>query len=189
MEPTTAHWHGALRVLKYLKGTRDLVLVLGDGPTLLEGYVDADYGGDLDHRFSTSGFVLSVFGGAVVWGSKKQGSVATSTVEAEFMAASLAVKEAIWLKGFLSEIGYSPWKVKMFCDNRGCIANLRNPVYSKYTKHIAIAFHFAREAIAKGQVDILYVPSGQNQADLLTKPLVKPLFVKHRNTFGLVKRV
>ncbi len=71
----------------------------------MEGYVDADFAGDLDSRFSTSGFVFFVYGGAVAWSSKKQKSVATSTVEAEFMASSAAIKEAAWLKSFLEEIG------------------------------------------------------------------------------------
>jgi hypothetical protein len=153
---------------------------------VLEGFVDADYAGDLDHRHSTTGFVLSVFGSTVVWGSKIQSSVATSTVEAEFMAASHAVKEANWLRGFLEEVGVAPWNVKLYCDNQGCIANLRNPLYSKYTKHIAVSFHYAREAIAKGQVDIQYVESAKNKADIMTKPLAKPLFQVHRQSIGLL---
>jgi hypothetical protein len=163
------------------------VLVLGGKGPVLEGYVDADYAGDIDSRRSTSGFVLSVFGSAVVWGSKKQHSVATSTVEAEFMATSLAIKELNWLRGFLEEIGTPPWSVKLYCDNQGCIANLKNPLYSKYTKHIAVCFHFAREAIAKGQVTLCYVESARNKADMLTKPLARPVFQLHRRAFGLVK--
>jgi hypothetical protein len=152
---------------------------------VLEGFVDAVYAGDLDHRYSTSGFALLVFGRAVAWGSKKQHSVATSIVEAEFKAASLAIKEANWLRGFLEEIGCAPWRVTLHCDNQGCIANLRNPLYSKYTKHIAVSFHFAREAIAKGQVDVVYVESARNVADIFTKPLGKPVFQAHRNTLGM----
>ena len=72
------------------------------------------------------------------------------------------------------------------CDNQGCIANLRNPLYSKYTKHIAESFHYAREAIAKGQVDIQYVESAKNKADIMTKPLAKPLFQVHRQSIGLL---
>jgi hypothetical protein len=185
--PTTAHWNEAIRVLKYLKGTRDLVLVLGGKDIELEGFVDADYGGDQDHRFSTTGYVIRVFGGAVVWGSKKQSAVATSTVEAEFMAASAAVKEANWMKGFLEEIGISPWIVKIHCDNQGCINHLRNPVFSKHTKHIAISFHFAREAIALGQVDMRYIPSARNVADIFTKPLTRQVFQGHRDSLGLAK--
>jgi hypothetical protein len=187
INPTTAHWNEAIRVLKYLKGTRELALILGGKDTELEGFVDADYGGDQDHRFSTTGYVIRVFGGAVVWGSKKQSAVATSTVEAEFMAASAAVKEANWVKGFLEEIGISPWTVKIHCDNQGCINHLRNPVFSKHTKHIAISFHFAREAIALGQVDVKYVPSARNVADIFTKPLTRQVFQGHREALGLAK--
>ena len=185
--PTTAHWNAAVRVLGYLRDTRDKVLVLGSNPEVeLEGYVDADFAGDLDQRFSTSGFVFFVYGGAVAWSSKKQKSVATSTVEAEFMASSTAIKEAAWLKSFLEELGCAPWSVKLYCDNQGCIQNLKNPVYSKYTKHIAVQFHFAREAIKLGQVDIKYVESAKNQADMMTKPLVGPVFKRHVQSIGLL---
>jgi len=75
--------------------------------------------------------------------------------------------------------------VKLYCDNQGCIANLKNPLYSKYTKHIAVCFHFAREAIAMGQVILCYVESAKNKADMLTKPLSRHLFQFHRSAFGL----
>jgi hypothetical protein len=165
--PTTAHMNEGLRVLRYLQSTRECVLVLGGKGPVLEGFVDADYAGDIDSRRSTSGFVLSVYGSAVVWGSKKQHSVATSTVEAEFMATP-------------------PWSVKLYCDNQGCIANLKNPLYSKFTKHIALCFHFAREAVAMGKVTLCYVESAKNKPDMLTKPLARPVFQLHRHAFGLV---
>ena len=128
-----------------------------------------------------------MFGGAAVWCSTKQKSIATSTVEAEFMAASHAVKELTWLRGFLEELGVSPWSITLHCDNQGCIANLKNPLNSKYTKHIAVRFHFAREAIAKGQVDIRYITSALNVADILTKALPKGTFAGHRTSIGLLQ--
>lgn len=90
--PTAAHISEALRVLRYLKGTRDHTLQLGGSNTVLEGYLDPDYAGDLDTRASTIGFVFKVCGGAVVWDSKKLSATACSTIEAEFRAASHAVK-------------------------------------------------------------------------------------------------
>jgi hypothetical protein len=186
--PTTSHWNAAIRVLHYLRETKEKVLVLGREPHVsLEGYVDADFAGDLDSRFSTSGYVFYVFGGAVPWSSKKQKSVATSTVEAEFMAASATVKEAAWLKSFLEELGVSPWTVKIHCDNQGCIQNLKNVINSKFTKHIAVQFHYAREAIKMGQVDIKYIESARNHADIMTKPLVGPVFKKHVQSMGLLR--
>ena len=187
MSPTTAHWKEALRVLKYLVDTKDLALRLGGSSTVVVGHVDSDFAGDLDEKYSTTGFVLSVFGGAVVWCSTKQKSIATSTVEAEFMAASHAVKELAWLQGFLEELGVSPGSITLYCDSQGCIANLRNPINSKYTKHIAVRFHFAREAIAKGQVDIRWISSAQNVADMMTKALPKGSFSEHRTAVGLTQ--
>jgi hypothetical protein len=183
--PTTAHMQEGLRVIRYLKDTRDMALQLGGSAITLEGFVDADYAGDLDMRASTTGFVFKVYGGAVVWGSKKQNATANSTVEAEFRAASHAVKEAIWLKGLLEELHIDVWKTPLFCDNTGCIQNLRNPVNSKYTKHVAVSFHHARAAVIQGQVDIKYISTHQNVADLFTKPLVPVLFKQHRTTLGV----
>jgi hypothetical protein len=187
--PTTAHMQEALRVVRYLKGTRDLALQLGGSSIALEGFVDADYAGDLDMRASTTGFVFRVYGGAVVWGSKKQGATANSTVEAEFRAASHAVKEATWIRGLLEELHVPVWKTPLYCDNTGCIQNLRNPVNSKYTKHVAVSFHHARSAVIHGEVDVKYVATQLNVADIFTKPLVPILFRQHRNTLGVVPRL
>ena len=96
--PTTAHYKAGLRVVSYLLGTKEMGLVYeGTGQQTLEGYVDSDFAGDMDTRKSTTGFVFILNGGAISWGSKKQQSVATSTVEAEYIAASHAIKEGVWL--------------------------------------------------------------------------------------------
>ncbi len=187
--PTSAHMQEGLRLVRYLKGTRDYALQLGGSHVPIEGFVDADYAGDLDTRASTTGFVFKVYGGAVVWGSKKQTATATSTVEAEFRAASHAVKEAQWLRGLLEELQFDIWKIPLFCDNTGCIQNLKNPVNSKYTKHVAVSFHHARLAVVQGQVDIKYIATQANVADIFTKPLVPMLFKQHRDTLGVIERI
>lgn len=187
--PTSAHMQEGLRLVRYLKGTRDYALQLGGNHVTIEGFVDADYAGDLDTRASTTGFVFRVYGGAVVWGSKKQTATATSTVEAEFRAASHAVKEALWLRGLLEELQFDIWKIPLYCDNTGCIQNLKNPVNSKYTKHVAVSFHHARLAVIQGQVEIKYVATQSNIADIFTKPLVPVLFRQHRDTLGIVERI
>ena len=186
--PTTSHMNEALRLLRYLKGTREYTLRLGGDHIPLEGFVDADYAGDLDTRASTTGFVFKAYGGSVVWGSKKQTGTATSTVEAEFRAASHAVKEAIWLRGLLEELHFDVWKIPLYCDNTGCIQNLKNPVNSKYTKHVAVSFHHARSAVIQGQVDIKYISTQENVADIFTKPLVPVLFRQHCRTLGVIER-
>ena len=183
---TTAHWQEGLRVVRYLKGTREYALKLGGSSVPLEGFVDADFAGDVDMRASTTGVVFKVYGGAVVWGSKKQQATATSTVEAEFRAASHAVKEAIWLRGLLQELHVPVEGVPLYCDNTGCIQNLKNPMNSKYTKHVAVSFHHARTTVILGQVDIRYINTADNVADIFTKPLVPGVFKGHRETLGVI---
>lgn len=183
--PTTSHWNEAVKVLRYLKDTKEWRLVLGGSNTHLEGYVDADYGGDLDCRRSTTGFVFKVYGGAVLWGSKKQTATTTSTVEAEFTASSHAIKEAVWLRGLLEELDIPVWRVPLYCDSSGCIQNLKNPLNSRHAKHLAICLHHARQSIALGHVDMKYISSEQNVADVLTKPLVPVLFKRHREGLGV----
>jgi hypothetical protein len=173
--PTTSQWNEALRVLRYLKGTRSHGIVLGGNDEEVVGFVDSDGSGDLDGLKSTGGYVFEVNGGPVLWGSKKQSCVATSTVQAEFIASSTAVKEATWLRGLMSELDIPVWKVRLHCDSTGCIANLKNPVNSKYTKHLAIAFHHAREDVIHGNIDLKYIPSAENVADIFTKALPVPV--------------
>jgi hypothetical protein len=149
------------------------------------GYVGADFAGDLDGRKSSTGFVLLLNGSAVSWCSKKQSSVSTSTAEAEFVATAAAVKEVMWMGGMLEELGVTVKTVKLFCDNQGAIQHLKNHIVSKFTKHISISYHYAREKVAWGQIDPVYVATSQNVADMFTKPLASAAFEKHRAKLGV----
>jgi hypothetical protein len=155
------------------------------GDDELVGYVDADFAGNLDGRKSTTGFVLLLNGSAVSWCSKKQSSVATSTVEAEFIATAAAVKEVVWMGGMLEELGVTVKTVKLFCDNQGAIQHLKNHIVSKFTKHISISYHYAREKVAWGQIEPVYVATSENVADMFTKPLASAVFAKHRAKLGV----
>jgi transposase InsO family protein len=185
-QPTTAHWNGAIRVLRYLNCTKEMgITYTNSGDNELVGYVDADFAGDLDGRKSTTGFVLLLNGSAVSWCSKKQSSVSTSTVEAEFVATAAAVKEVMWMGGMLEELGVTVKTVKLFCDNQGAIQHLKNHIVSKFTKHISISYHYAREKVAWGQIDPVYVATSENVADMFTKPLASAAFEKHRAKLGV----
>jgi histone deacetylase 1/2 len=186
VSPTTSHWNGAIRVLKYLGSTKDLGVVYGShSEEELVGYVDSDFAGDLDTRKSTTGYLFLYHGAVISWCSKKQTSVATSTVEAEYIAASQAVKEAMWLGSLLGELGIKISSIKLYCDNLGCITNMKNHVVSKYTKHISVSYHHVREKVAWGQIIPLYVPSEENIADMFTKPLSAKVFQGHRARLGI----
>jgi len=197
--PTTAHMEAAKRVLAYLKGTSDLELVFGGNQPGMEAFVDAnyidkanvevfvdaDYAGCLDTRKSTSGYVIKVNGGAVHWGSKKQKSVASSTVESEYIAFHAVAKELEWFRVLMRELGQERKSVKVLGDNQGCLSNLRNPIPSSYVKHIDVSYHMVRQCVMAGHIDPEYVPSAQNVADVFTKPLEKAKFEQFRESLGM----
>jgi hypothetical protein len=174
--PTVTHWKAARGVLRYLAGTSRVGITYGAAPAVLHGYCDADYGREVDTRRSTTGYVYTIAGGAFSWSSKRQPTVAASTTEAEYMAASAAAKEALWLRKLLAEMGEPVGTVSVSCDSNGALALLHNPVTSERSKHIDVHHHFVRERVALGQVCCRYVNPAVNPADMFTKPLA---IVKH----------
>ena len=181
-KPTKLCWSAAKRVLRYMKGHNHGITYHGNAntrPSTVEtvGFVDSDYGSDLDTRRSTTGYVFMLAGGAISWESRRQRTVALSTTEAEYMALTAAIKEAIWCRRFLGDLGF-PQKnaTRLMEDNQGCIALARNPVMHQRSKHIDIKYHFNRESVEAGVVDPKYVPTKENLADVFTKSLNRPAF-------------
>ena len=171
------HMVAAKRVLRYLQGTKDLSLVYEAnkddcGKPSIVGFSDADWGGDHDTRRSTTGYLFKLGGGAVSWASKLQPTVALSSAEAEYMAVCAAVQEAIHLRQLMKDIGYTQGQPTIiFEDNQGCIALSANPVFHRRTKHIDIRYHFIRERIASGEIELRYISTEHQLADILTKAL------------------
>ncbi|KAE8701279.1 putative serine-threonine protein kinase, plant-type [Hibiscus syriacus] len=145
--PGRKHWNTVKRILRYIKGTSNIALCYGGSNLLINVYVDSDYVGDLDKSKSTTGYVFKVAGGAVSWVSKLQSVVATSTTEAEYVAATQASKEAIWLKMLLEELGHNQEYVSLFCDSQSALHLARNPEFHSRTKHIRVQYHFIREKV------------------------------------------
>ena len=114
----------------------------------LKGYCDADWGGDVNSRRSTMGYVFFLGEGAISWSSKRQPTIALSTTEVEYMAASQSTKEAIWLRQLMADVGCVQERATMImCDNQGCIALAKNPKYHSRTEHIDVQHHFIREKV------------------------------------------
>ena len=137
--PGKEHWTTVKWVFIYLRGTSDYGLCyqgrLGLERMLdIRGFFDADSGGDIDQRRSISGYVFSLFGGAVSWISKRQSVVALSTTEAEYMATTHARKEAVWLQRLCSSMGLV--RIRIECASQSKIFLARNPAYHSKTKHI-----------------------------------------------------
>jgi histone deacetylase 1/2 len=181
--PTVSHWKAARGLLRYLAGTSRVGITYGSSSAVLHGFCDADYAGDADTRRSTTGYVFTIAGGAVSWSSKRQPTVAASTTEAEYMAASSAAKEALWLRKLLADLGEPVATVSVSCDSMGALSLLHNPVLSERSKHIDVHHHFVRERVALGQVGFQYVSTSAMAADMLTKPLS---IVKHTTFCSMV---
>jgi hypothetical protein len=171
--PTIIHWQVAKGLLRYVAGTTTYGITYNGGNTapVIEGYCDADYAGDVDTRRSTSAYVFIMAGGAISWASRRQATVAASTTEAEYIAASTAVKEALWLRQVAGDLHLSNMTIPIKADNQSAIKLLKNPVSSMRSKHIDVAYHFARERVARKEVTFHYINTEQMIADVLTKPV------------------
>jgi hypothetical protein len=171
--PGQAHWDAAIKVVRYLLKTKDVGITY-DGMlgTQLVAYSDADWAGNRDDRRSVSGLVLMMCGAPVVWRSTFQKTVALSSTEAEYMALSDCVKECVWLRRLLKGMGSEQVDpTVIYEDNQGAMALAKNVGYQARTKHIDIRYHFIREKVASGEVELVYVESKNQLADYLTKGL------------------
>ena len=140
-----------------MRGTTDHAIYYQgrDGPNgvlNVHGFVDADWARDLDQRRSTSGYVFSLFGGAISWMSKKQDVVALSTTEAEYMAATHASKEVVWLQRLCSEFGFKQQVVMIDCDSQSAIVLEKSLAYHSKMKHIEVQYHFVRDMVENKKV-------------------------------------
>ena len=183
-----AHWTAGKRILRYLKGTKDMGLVYGESAhgITLKGFADADWATDKDTRRSVTGYVFELGGAAITWNSKLQPTVALSTSEAEYMAASAATQEAIHLRRLLGDLGFpQEGPTVILEDNMGCICMSENPVMHRRTKHIDIKFHFIREAIERGDVVLTFTSTSTQVADLLTKAVTQGPLLRSSETTSL----
>jgi len=152
----------------------------------IHGFVDANWVGDLDQRRSTSGYVFNLFGGAVIWMSKKQFIVALSTTEAEYMATTHARKETVWLQRLCSNMELVQGAVKIDCDSQSVIFLAKNPAYHSKTKHINVQYHFVRDMIEDKKVLQVKVDTLKNTADALTRSVSSYKFSWCRETMDVV---
>ena len=187
----STHWTAVKRIIRYIKGTADYALTLGKSSgnkeeILLTGSCDADWGGDLDDRRSTTGYVFMLNSHVISWQSRKQTSVATSSTQAEYQSLSSATKEALWLRMFLEEISFKQQDATVIQqDNQLIISLTHNPINHGRTKHIDIAHHHLRECIQKNEIKLAYCPTSNMIADIMTKPLTRIKFESCRSYLDL----
>ncbi|SGZ02392.1 BQ5605_C033g11205 [Microbotryum silenes-dioicae] len=172
--PTQADWIAVKRIIRYLQGTVDWGLKFNHGgSTVFELYSDASWGDDMSTGKSI--------------GAKQQSMVATSTTEAEILAASTAAKEAMWLRRLAADLELEQPKATLIWeDNQAVIAIALNPAHHGRTKHYSVHHFYIRERVTAGDIRIKYCKTGAMTADILTKPLARNLFELHREGMGMV---
>ncbi|GJU27827.1 retrovirus-related pol polyprotein from transposon TNT 1-94 [Tanacetum coccineum] len=188
--PKTSHLKAVKHIFQYIKGTTHLGLWYPKG-TGIETvvYADSDHAGDYVDRKSTSGICTFVGCCLTSWFSKKQTALAISTTEAEYVSAEKACQQALWMKQALIDYDVRLDDVPIMCDNKGAIDLSKNPVQHSRTKHIEIRHHFLRDNVQKGHVSIEKVPSVDNIADILTKPLKRESFNYLRLGLGMMEHI
>ena len=190
--PGELHWTAVKNILKYLRNTKDMFLVYGGDmkrELRVSCYTDAGYLTDADDLKSQTGYVFILNGGAVDWKSTKQSIYATSSTEAEYIAAYDASKEAVWIRKFIYGLGIVPTieePINMYCDNTGAITIANESGITKGARHYRAKVHYLRETIEMGDVKISKVHTDDNLADPFTKALAYPKHSKLTRDIGLI---
>ena len=187
--PTVEHQQAIKRILRYIAGTQDYGLRYArrPGSANLVGYCDSDLAGDIDTSKSTSGTMFVLGDCLVSWQSVKQRVVALSSCEAEYIAATSAATQALWLARLLSELlGKETGAFELRVDSKSALALAKNPVFHERSKHIRIKYHFIRSCLEEGSVKASYINTVDQLADILTKSLGRVKFLELRTRVGLV---
>ncbi|KAJ9541622.1 hypothetical protein OSB04_028128 [Centaurea solstitialis] len=176
-KPKESHLAAVKRIFRYLKGTPYYGIWYPKGLGFeLQAYTDADYGGCNMDRKSTSGHLQFLGNKLVSWASKKQQCVSTSTAESEYVAAASCYSQVLWMQSQLRDYGLEYKKITIYCDSKSAIAISANPVQHSKTKHIDIRYHFLKDNVEKENIEMYFVNTEYQLADLFTKALDEKRF-------------
>ena len=187
--PGHDHWVVAKKVMRYLKRTKDYMLIYKHVQDLqLVGYSDSDFAGCQDEKKSTTGYIFKLAGGAVSWKSEKQKSIASSTMQAEFVACFSATTQAIWLQNLIKELtvfDFVDRPIQLYCDNNSAVLFINNNRGLKGSKHMEVKYLTIKEKVQNGDVAVEHISTVDMIADPLTKGLCPCVFDRHVINMGL----
>ena len=189
--PRISHWTAVNHIGEYLANTITNGIVYGgeNDSLQLTGYSDADWGDDPETRRSVSGYVFKLAGGAISWHSKRQQLVAKSSTEAEYVAASEAAAEGVWIRGLLNELEcLQIGPTKILEDNAGARYHAKNDCDHSRMKHLDIRHHFIRDRIDIGQIELIECSTHNMAADMFTKALGRNKFRTFCEMIGLYQQ-
>ena len=180
------HWEVVVWIMRYLCGTSGYKICFGGKEPTLVGYTDSDMAGDLDSSKSTSGFLFTYAGGAISWKSRLQKCIALSTTEAEFIVATEAGKELVWLKRMFEELGIVQDNFVLLGDNQSAIHLSKNLSFHNRSKHIKVKYHWICDAVNLKEFEFEKVHTNDNGSDMLTKVVTRDKLLVCNAIAGLV---
>ncbi|CAJ2633216.1 unnamed protein product [Trifolium pratense] len=189
-EPRKSHMNAARRVLRYIAGTLEFGILFPisarNAKPEIVCYSDADWCGDKIDRRSTTGYFFKFMNASISWCSRKQPVVALSSCEAEYIAGSYAACQALWIESVLKELKVDVERpIKLQIDNKSAINLAKNPVLHGRSKHIETRFHFLREQVNQGSLEVIHCATGSQIADAMTKSLKTDRFLSLRSSLGV----
>jgi hypothetical protein len=171
--PRKQHLDVVRRILRYIEHTLHCGIFYEARSQLqVHGYTDVDWASNVSDKRSTGGFLFSFGSGGVSWSSKKQPTVALSSIEVEYKGVAIVACEIVWLQKLLSDLGLSmDAPIIIYCDNISSILLANNPVYHARTKHIEVHYHFIKENVIAKEIDLIHVSTEDQVVDIFTKAL------------------
>ncbi|GJW90409.1 ribonuclease H-like domain, reverse transcriptase, RNA-dependent DNA polymerase [Tanacetum coccineum] len=186
-EPKEQHMKAVKQVLRYVKGTKDYgITYKHNGGNIIQGFSDSSYGVNTQEGKGTTGIIFYYGDSPISWSTQKQATVALSSCELEFIAATAAATQALWLKRLLRRLTHlDEEKITIMVDNKSAIQLMKNPVFHGRSKHIDTKYHFIRECVERDDIQVEFLSEEYQKADILTKALPKIKFLTMRQLIRL----
>ena len=170
--PCEAHLIAAKQILRYVSSTLNFGIFFQHGPLYLSAFFDSDWAGDPFNCRSTIGYLVYLGFNPITWSAKKQDTMSRSFTESEYRALAIAAAKVCWIRQVLRDLGiFLSFPPKLWCDNVSALAIASSPVFHACTKHVEVDYHFVREHVLRRDLQVCYIATSDQLADIFTKSL------------------